>query len=253
MPIPVSRTEMTDVTSTTDDFERRSARPDRCTCTVREQVAEDLGETRQVSVEVDRLARKRHRQGMLARPRSVDGPFRWRCSRRRPAAIANGATPSCSDSFSTRRASRRPGAPDARAAAPSSCGLAPPHRGRPAPGESLAGRLRAAPADFSARERAAPETRLSGDSHCAATRRSSSARAMSRATFDAPMTWPIALRTGEMVIERSTSRPSLARRTVSKCSTRSPRRRRSMMERSSSSRSGGMMRPMRWPIASSAV
>ena len=47
---------------------------------------------------------------------------------------------------------------------------------------------------------------------------------MSRATFDAPMTRPSSSRIGETVREMSIRRPSLATRTVSKCSTRSPRR-----------------------------
>ena len=61
-------------------------------------------------------------------------------------------------------------------------------------------------------------------------RRRASARfrsVMSRATFDAPTTRPSASRTGETVREMSSRRPSLATRTVSKCSTRSPRRSRS--------------------------
>ena len=87
-------------------------------------------------------------------------------------------------------------------------------------------------------------------------RRSASARrrsVMSRAILNAPMTRPSSSRTGETVREISTCRPPLATRTVSKCSTRSPRRSRSRIARSSSCRSGGMIRMIDRPTASAAV
>ena len=49
----------------------------------------------------------------------------------------------------------------------------------------------------------------------------------SRAIFDAPITWPAAPSNGEIVTDTSIGVPSLRTRTVSKWSTRSPRRSRS--------------------------
>ena len=55
---------------------------------------------------------------------------------------------------------------------------------------------------------------------------------------------------GEMDSEMSTGTPSLRTRTVSKCSTGSPRRRRAITSAASAARSGGMMRAIERPIAS---
>ena len=73
----------------------------------------------------------------------------------------------------------------------------------------------------------------------------------SRATFEAPTTTPALLRTGETVSETKTRRPSLPMRSVSKWSTRSPRRSRDRIVSSSARSSGGMMRMIDWPIISS--
>ncbi len=62
-----------------------------------------------------------------------------------------------------------------------------------------------------------------------ASRNASSVRlrsVMSRAILEAPISRPSLPRMGEMVSDTSTRRPDLARRTVSKCSMRSPRLRR---------------------------
>ena len=75
----------------------------------------------------------------------------------------------------------------------------------------------------------------------------------SRATFDAPMISPVGLRTGEIVTDTSIGVPSLRRRTVSKWSTRSPRRSRSRIFGSSSRRSGGKITSIGLPIISAAV
>ena len=57
---------------------------------------------------------------------------------------------------------------------------------------------------------------------------------------------------GDTVTEMSTGRPSLATRTVSKCSMRSPFLTRLMICSSSCWRSGGMSRVIDWPIISLA-
>jgi hypothetical protein len=85
-------------------------------------------------------------------------------------------------------------------------------------------------------------------------RRSSTLRSvMSRAIFEAPMTTPCSFRIGETVIERSSNRPSFARRTVSKCSTRTPRRIREMISFSSSRRSAGIRIEMCFPFTSDSL
>ena len=97
----------------------------------------------------------------------------------------------------------------------------------------------------------------SDESTMAASRARSSSRScrsvMSRATFDAPMIFPCASLTGDTVNETGTRRPSLVRRTVSKCSILSPRRRRARTSSSSVLRSSGMIREICWPTASAAV
>jgi len=67
------------------------------------------------------------------------------------------------------------------------------------------------------------------------------------------MTLPAKSLIGEIVTDTSISRPSLRTRTVSKCSTRSPRRNRARITGSSLTRSGGIRRTIDWPIISSAV
>ena len=77
---------------------------------------------------------------------------------------------------------------------------------------------------------------------------------MSRAIFEAPTTRPVESLTGETVSDTSTRRPSFVTRTVSKCSTRSPRRTLARTVSSSSARrSSGMMSVIGWPTASAAV
>ena len=76
---------------------------------------------------------------------------------------------------------------------------------------------------------------------------------MSRAIFEIPIIFPVSSLIDEMVKETSTSSPSFRRRTVSKCSIRSPRRSRSMMGGSSSKRSGGINIVTGCPRTSSAV
>ncbi len=76
---------------------------------------------------------------------------------------------------------------------------------------------------------------------------------MSRATFDAPMMVPLAVRTGDTVSEIGIRRPSLVRRTVSKWSTLSPLRIRASTSSSSAPRSSGIIREMCRPMASSAA
>jgi hypothetical protein len=76
---------------------------------------------------------------------------------------------------------------------------------------------------------------------------------MSRAIFEAPTMVPLASRTGEIVTDTSINLPSLVARIVSKWSTRSPRRRRSRIIGSSSSRSGGNRVSMLLPTISSAL
>ena len=87
-------------------------------------------------------------------------------------------------------------------------------------------------------------------------RRSSSMRrrsVMSRAIFEAPTMRPVESLTGDTVIDTSISRRSRVMRTVSKCSTRSPRRSLAMTSSSSARRSSGTISVMGWPIASAAV
>ncbi len=72
-------------------------------------------------------------------------------------------------------------------------------------------------------------------------------------TLDAPTTRPFSSIIGETVVEMSMSRPSLCRRTVSKCSMRSPRRIFSSASVSSCNRSSGMMIVNGFPIISAAV
>ena len=64
---------------------------------------------------------------------------------------------------------------------------------------------------------------------------------------------PDASRTGDTVSEISIGRPSFARRTVSKWSTRSPRRMRASISSSSACRSGGMRIRTDCPISSEGV
>ncbi len=91
---------------------------------------------------------------------------------------------------------------------------------------------------------------------CWARRSAPSARffsVMSLAIFEAPTIAPEAPRIGEMVKDTWTRRPCFVIRTVSKCSIRSPRRRRSRMRVSSSCRSGGMRMPTGRPTSSAAA
>ena len=76
---------------------------------------------------------------------------------------------------------------------------------------------------------------------------------MSRAIFKAPTTRPVESLTGQTVSDTSTRRPSFVTRTVSKCSTRSPRRTLARTVSSSARRASGMMRVIGWPAASAAV
>ena len=62
-----------------------------------------------------------------------------------------------------------------------------------------------------------------------------------------------ASRIGEVVAEMSIRAPSLPRRTVSKCSTGSPRAMRTKISSSSCFRSNGISMEIEWPIASCAV
>ena len=75
----------------------------------------------------------------------------------------------------------------------------------------------------------------------------------SRATTDAPITWPYASWIAEIVSETWIRLPSLRTRTVSKCSMRSPRESRSKIAGSSSTESSGTSIAIGCPIASSAV
>ena len=68
---------------------------------------------------------------------------------------------------------------------------------------------------------------------------------------EAPMTRPAGSLIGETVRETSINVPSLASRTVSTWSIDSPRLRRSMMERTSPGRSGGINTEMGRPMTSS--
>ena len=83
--------------------------------------------------------------------------------------------------------------------------------------------------------------------------RASSARlrpVLSRAIFEAPTMAPLLSLIGEMVAEMLILLPSLRTRTVSKCSTRSPRPMRARMLASSLARSGGKSMRIDLPIAS---
>jgi hypothetical protein len=75
---------------------------------------------------------------------------------------------------------------------------------------------------------------------------------MSLAILEAPMIRPCASLIGELVSEISIFRPSFVMRTVSRCSTVSPRRIRSRICSSSAVRSSGMMQVMDWPIISAS-
>ena len=76
---------------------------------------------------------------------------------------------------------------------------------------------------------------------------------MSRAIFEAPMISPSLFRTGDTVSEMLMRLPDLVRRMVSKCSRRSPWRKRFKIIVSSSRSSAGMTIVMDFPMASSGV
>src|SRR5262245_26209371 len=76
---------------------------------------------------------------------------------------------------------------------------------------------------------------------------------MSRVIFAAPTIAPVESRIGETEMETLIRRPSFRRRTVSKCSMRSPRRSVATIVSSSFRRSGGRSIAIGRPIASSAV
>ncbi len=76
---------------------------------------------------------------------------------------------------------------------------------------------------------------------------------MSRVTFAAPVTAPLASLTGETATETSMTDPSLRMRLVSKRLIRSPRRTRSRIGVSSPARSGGISTEIFRPMISSAV
>jgi hypothetical protein len=73
---------------------------------------------------------------------------------------------------------------------------------------------------------------------------------MSRAIFEAPTITPLLSLTGEMVAETLIFLPSLRTRTVSRCSTLSPRRIRARMSGSSLTHSGGNSISIGLPTAS---
>jgi hypothetical protein len=76
---------------------------------------------------------------------------------------------------------------------------------------------------------------------------------ISRAMDETPTIAPFASRIGHMSTATSTSEPSLRRRTVSWCSTTTPRFTRSQTAISSATRSGGSTIANGWPLASAAV
>ena len=106
-------------------------------------------------------------------------------------------------------------------------------------------------------KRAARSASARSDRSCRSSRSSSRSAlrrsVMSRAAFEAPITSPCWSRIGDTVSERLILLPLFVMRTVSKVSRRSPFRSFSRINRSSLSRSGGMIIVIDLPIASAAV